>query len=495
MKLRFLFKENKYLVGLLVFFTLIWLALFFNFSSLWAQDSHWYASLVKNLGDKASYSLEGSTPHGQYPPGLPLLALPIYFLTGSAPIAGVITVFILSLASIILAFSIGKEYSKQVGYFTATILSFHNLFIFNSISFMTETPFMFFSILGLYGFMKSYDERKWIIPTMISLSISILIRYDGFFLAIPLLFYAYSRKKDFEDLFFSRKTLKGIGIFFVIILPWFIRNALVFGNPLYTSYSSSQAGFNFSASLSFLLLFFKTGYIFPLLVLLGLGVCMFKLKDKSLRTYLLWILVYLGLHAWWWARVLRFYSEILILLCLFASIGIQKLINIGAKDSSKKRVYLTVIIIGVLIIEQLFIFFSGSINHESTIYTLNRYDAIKQMSQYVNQNISSEERLVVPDVAVYGLYLEKENIYGYSEGINYLLSKNESILLVIDNLHSWITNPFYPVNGKITFSVPTNQGQNVPITLSPKLIWESSINKGDQYFNASIWKIEGYSIN
>ncbi len=489
-------KENLIILSVLIVFSIIWLTLFLNFSTLWGQDSFWYTRLAENMVGGKGYTLDGTTPHSQYPIGLPLLIAPFYFLLGNSAIGGLIMVFILSVASIILAYLIGKEVNSFVGISSAILLAFHNLFIFNSMSVMTETPFMFFSILGLYLFMKSYEKRNLIIPSIICICLSILIRYDGFFLAIPMGFYMLYRKKDFEDFFFSKKTFLAIGAGILILGSWFLRNLIAFGSPLVNAHSSGDGslGLSISTIYQFLSFFFKTGYLFPFIVLLGITFVLFKIKSLKLKTFLLWIFVYVILHSWWWARGLRFYGQILILLCLFASIALFKIYEIFPKKKKSIAKALIFALVIIILAEQLFIFYSGSINRESTIYTLNRYDPIKQVSEYANQNLPDQAVYVFPEYVVYTNFLKKEQMTTYQSGLNHLFSTNQTIYLFTDNLHSWITDPFIPQNGIIQLSVPTQQGTKVKTALLPEEIKTFEFSNGKRIINATIWKIDGFHI-
>jgi hypothetical protein len=66
--------------------------------------------------------------------------------------------------------------------------------------------------------------------------------------------------------------------------------------------------------------------------------------------------------------------------------------------------------------------------------------------------------------------------------------------LFTDNLHSWVTDPFIPKNGRISLQVPTQQGTNVQVVLYPKVIENFEKQSGKRIINATIYKIEGFEI-
>ena len=96
---------------------------------------------------------------------------------------------------------------------------------------------------------------------------------------------------------------------------------------------------------------------------------------------------------------------------------------------------------------------------------------------------------------VYTTFLKKQNVLSYGQGMNYLSATNATIYLFTDNLHPWITNQFIPKEGIISLVVSTSIGGTVTVTFFPELIWETEYKKGDMRYNASIWKIDGFSIS
>jgi 4-amino-4-deoxy-L-arabinose transferase-like glycosyltransferase len=489
-------KENLIILSILIVFSIIWFYLFLDFSTMWGQDSYWYVRLAENMISGKGYTLEGINPHAQYPPGLSLLIIPFLFLFQSSSIGGLIMVFILSLSSILLAYIIGKEISNLVGICSAIFLAFHNIFLFSSMSVLTETPFMFFSILGLYLFMKSYENRNLIIPSIICITFSILIRYDGLFLIIPMIFYMFYRKKDFDDFFFSKKTFIAIGVGILILGSWLLRNWIVFGSPLFNAHSSGDGslGLSFSTFVQFSSLFFRTGYIFPILAFAGIFFLFKEKKSLELKTFLVWVIVYIIFHSWWWHRAIRFYGQILIILCIFAALSIKKIYKSFPKRKQNLARVVLIFIFILVIVEQLLIFSFGIIPGGVSVKIFNQYDPIKQASEYANQNLPEDAVYVFPEYVVYTGFLEKENSLDYNSGLNYLFSTNGTIYLFTDNLHPWITDPFIPKDGKIFLNVPTQQGTTAQVLLNPIEVKSFEKILGDKVTSSTIYKIEGFQI-
>ena len=181
-------------------------------------------------------------------------------------------------------------------------------------------------------------------------------------------------------------------------------------------------------------------------------------KDAFLNTMIIWFFAYITLHLWWSARVFRFYTEVLALICIFAAVGIIFMVNLIKSDKGKK--IMMVLLVSFLISTQVFLFFMGPPN-ETTVKTLNRYESIHQLSSWANENLPNDSVYVVPDVAVYSLYLNKPNLVYYNNGINYLASNkdNRSVYIFADTLHSWMTGPFLKgENGMIVIETKVPNG-------------------------------------
>lgn len=487
-------KEKVILFGLIILFSLIFVLLVPSIKSQWAQDSHWHMSLVENLAAGKGYTTDGISPHGKYPPGLALLILPFYLIFQNINFAGLLVMYLFSVFSIILTYKLSKEiFGFKVAILSSFILVFHNLFIFNSVSIMTETPFMFFSIACLYFFMKSFDKHMFILPSLISFSFAVLIRYDGIFLVFPIIFYVYFRISELRNLIFSNIFIFSFISSFFIISLWFIRNFFVFGSFFYTDYTRELTSFSIGEFFSFILLFFKTGYLFPLLAALGLGYSIIKFrKDPRLMTILVWFVAYIVLHSIWSARAFRFYGEIILILCIFAAIGVSQFSDFF--NSAKIKRIVTLLLLILIILEQIFIFYTGSINYETTSRTINRYESINELSSWANENIRGEAVYAVPDVAVYSLYLKESNIIYFNQGLSLLVQNlsSQPIYFFTDTLHSWMTGPIVNgiKSGKILLPVSTPDG-NAILHLTPVVIKELN------YFNKStayIFRINNVSI-
>ncbi|MEM4181808.1 MAG: glycosyltransferase family 39 protein [Candidatus Pacearchaeota archaeon] len=485
-------KEYFFLLSFILGFSVIWVYYFINWSSTASQDAFWYVRLSENLIKGKGYTLDGNYPHAQYPPGLPILLTPFSLFLSNNQHLGIILIYFFAVISIILSFFIGKElFGVFGGMVSSFLITLNSIFIANSTLICSEIPFLFFSTLGLYLFIKSYEKRNLIIPATACLSFSALIRYDGLLLIFPIAFYMFLRKKDFEDFFFSKKTFIAIGIAILILGPWFLRNFIVFGNPFANSYNSGDTGITFQHTLEYLFLLKDAGVFFVIFFIGGFIIFLFKeYKNKMLATFFVWFVVYTLLHIWWWSRSLRFYCEVLIIMVLFSTLFFVFIFN-RLKKINKKYFYLIVFLVTLLYaFEQIFVF----LPKQDQIIIFNFYDPIKQISEYSSQNLPKDAVLVVPEWVVYTTFIKDKNILDYRSGFNYLLSTNNTIYFFTDNLHSWLVDPFYPKEGKIVLQVQTQQGFPVKLEMKAKEIKTFEKQLRDREINATLWEIKGFRI-
>jgi hypothetical protein len=170
-----------------------------------------------------------------YPPGVQVLAVDLYVFAGNAadfyfrilqPIFGLATI----LATYKFAMAITKNRTVAVfAMFTlASMSTFWELFVY-------ETYLMCLTLmltLAALFFFKAYnssdaDSKKYEVVGTLFCGFSALTSYIGLFSLGLLLLYSINRKV-------SAKRFGWLAIFASgIILPWYIRNVILLGNPLY----------------------------------------------------------------------------------------------------------------------------------------------------------------------------------------------------------------------------------------------------------------------
>jgi hypothetical protein len=170
-----------------------------------------------------------------YPPGVQLIAVYLYNFAGASndlyyrilqPIFGLLVMLIT------YKFSLGLSQNRTVSLFAVLILSTIPLFW---ILFIQETYLMYLTLmltLAAYFFFKAYNShdgsaRKYEIIGTLFCGFSTLASYIGIFSLGIVLLYAINRKLSVKRLGWLMSLIS------CIMLPWYIRNLLLLGNPLY----------------------------------------------------------------------------------------------------------------------------------------------------------------------------------------------------------------------------------------------------------------------
>ena len=231
-------KNNKWLI------TIVGLALILRFAYLlllhppltWA-DASMYDMTAWNLVNGNGYILTpGDNVWAGREPGYALFFLaPIYLLFGHNILAAQIFQIFLSIGTILLIYLIGAKFlNQQVGLISAAILAFWPADIAFGLEILTEIPFTFLLVLGIFLLLIAVKKKsyKLIFASGLILGIATLTRFIAFFLPVFFLpvFYCFFRS--------YKQSLKYFALLFLGILiftaPWFIRNyvqfnAFVFG--------------------------------------------------------------------------------------------------------------------------------------------------------------------------------------------------------------------------------------------------------------------------
>jgi 4-amino-4-deoxy-L-arabinose transferase-like glycosyltransferase len=105
--------------------------------------------------------LESSISDSSFKPGLPLLILAVMLAIGYHELAGYLIAQTLGILIVPLSYSLGKELrSQRAGLLSAILFAASAPFIHHSTRILTDVPSLFFSILAILLFTKSYNSEK-----------------------------------------------------------------------------------------------------------------------------------------------------------------------------------------------------------------------------------------------------------------------------------------------------------------------------------------------
>ncbi len=180
-------------------------------------------SIAQGKGYVSVYS-PGEPPTSIYPPGYPALMSSVMVFTESVTAQKILNGLFLLLSGVLL-FIVSREITDRTllsGIVSlSTLLNFHLLKF--STMMMSEVSFVLFSLVSLFFFARSGDKAPWtdqyFYLFLLSLSFAFHIRTQGIALVGGFLFYYLFTRQ------WSHVSLTAGG-FFVLALPWRIRNRI-----------------------------------------------------------------------------------------------------------------------------------------------------------------------------------------------------------------------------------------------------------------------------
>ncbi len=201
-------------------------------------DSESYISLARGLREHGSFVYHYDVrPNSYEMPGYAvfLATLEIFFGIARTMLMVPVIQYIFAGISAVAVFLIGKNLSPRVAWIAVTLFIFDPAGIFYSSFIVTEPLFIFFFTAALV-FLVARVQRP--IMTGLLLVLAVYIRAVGIifvpFFALYYLLSDFSRKKRIQS------TLIFCTCVFVLIMPWFVRSRIDFGQWQLTSALSYQ---------------------------------------------------------------------------------------------------------------------------------------------------------------------------------------------------------------------------------------------------------------
>ncbi len=198
----------------------------------YAPDSVRYINLADNLIKIGMFSYEGRVPTANDTPGFPLFLAGLRLVFGPSLMAIYIAQILLSVATVLMVFLIARAYfSDQAGLWAAGLAAIYPLgFIFVATP-LTETLYTFLVAAFLALFSRISRGRNWALAAGIVGGMATITRpVVGGFIGLACLVLALKPKK-------RGLALLALGGLLLVMAPWVIRNAVVFGEfiPLSTA--------------------------------------------------------------------------------------------------------------------------------------------------------------------------------------------------------------------------------------------------------------------
>lgn len=199
-------------------------------------DNAGYIILGKSIlqGKYAKINFPGEIkPHTKWPPGLPLIVAFSELISKSNYNLTKFLIVLLAICCAILFYEICKHFFSNLQSFLLSLFLIINANIVDySHQIMTEVPFMFFTLLGFYFFLKRNEKLnfwrdKYLILSLISFSLSCYFRTAGIAVLASVLVYLLVKailEKRWQTFLLSFLLI------LICVSPWQVRNRVVGGN-------------------------------------------------------------------------------------------------------------------------------------------------------------------------------------------------------------------------------------------------------------------------
>ncbi|UKS30121.1 glycosyltransferase family 39 protein [Paenibacillus sp. HWE-109] len=191
-----------------------------------------YTKTAVQLLEKGIYAYRDSVPNALVTPGFPLILAAIFKVTGhesleSALMAVRLLNCFVSLGAILFIFLIGKRlFHPLTGLIAAGFAAVYPSYVWSTSLILTEVPFLTVFMALLYVQVRMIQENKWKDHVWMGalLGICVLIRPNVLPLALLPYVFIWIRSRQVE----TRYAFLGLASFVCVMLPWWIRNGLVF---------------------------------------------------------------------------------------------------------------------------------------------------------------------------------------------------------------------------------------------------------------------------
>ena len=235
-------KYTKYSIYIIIFFSIIVLSL----TSIYhvSGDGCWYIPVGKFIA--TNYKIPLLEPLGRdepfwSPPLYHIIVAFVYYFFGlfGNNIANFAVKFVspvFGILSLIFSFIVIKKLvNPKIAFYSIIFLAFIPIFMDYSILSYVESALVFFTVLSVYFLIKG----KFALAGAAA-GLSILTKYNGVFILPVLVYILYQR---FDKKTFLRNALLITILPLLIALPWFIRNWVMLGNPVWPFLNFIFGGF------------------------------------------------------------------------------------------------------------------------------------------------------------------------------------------------------------------------------------------------------------
>lgn len=285
------------------------------------SDTAIYALLGESVWTGKGFALF-NIPHAKYLPLHAILSYPITAALG--PHVGMkVSSLLAGIMTLILSFILVNRYHGfAIAGAVTVLLLLHPAFVVMTMLGSADLLFTSLFLLFVLAFLRSSSQQWWYLIAGAAVGLSTITRYNG----VPLLFLFFFFPLLFRPMHHRSPWFwGGICCGGAILGTWFLRNALVFGSPFYTEYTTELAQEAPSLLRQFVsnILYYGNPFhnVFPALFPFALyGLWRFWRQELF---FLLAFLVVELLTAVWWVQATRFAFPGFLIPFLFAVLGVR----------------------------------------------------------------------------------------------------------------------------------------------------------------------------
>lgn len=284
------------------------------------SDTAIYAQLGTSLWETGTYTLHGM-PYAKHLPMHAALSYPLVRLLG--PQAGMhVSTLLAGWGVIILAYALIRRTLGAVPALIAVVaVTVHHGFVLMTMLGSADLLFTCFFLAALLSMVRADEDPRWYGAAGIAIGGSILTRYNGLPLLLLFPFAGMLRPEDVRSPWYWAGGL----IAGILGASWFLRNALVFGDPFRTEYTRELAAEAPNLLMEFVqnVAYYANPLhnVLPVLFLAAVwGLWRVGRRHPLLIAGMLLVSV---LTAIWWVRAMRFAFPAFVILMGFSGYGIQ----------------------------------------------------------------------------------------------------------------------------------------------------------------------------
>jgi 4-amino-4-deoxy-L-arabinose transferase-like glycosyltransferase len=327
--------------------------------------------------------------------------------------------------SVFLVYILGKKlFDKKIGLYSAILFALVPIHVLSSGKIWTDILVVFFILLTFISFWQGYEKnnKKHKVLFGLFLALSLMARYTTLWITPVFLFYFFIRDKSLK--FLKDKYLwYAIGVFFLVLIPWFIYGFKYYGNILGGFIHGFKASSYWGGVQSWSFFFENSWAIFSItgiLFVISLLYILFKKEFLKREIYLLliWVIFYSAIVITMPHKEARFIMPIVPVICLLSGFFINKI---------KKYKDIIFGLICIALIASLLILFKIEYQNSKAGVNICFSDGNKFLA---DNSIDKNSLIVTNQLPIVHYYTQKE-VHLYPDPWNLSILKN-----IIDLNHS-----------------------------------------------------------